>query len=90
MAVNEEAACFGRVAAKSQNRLNVAPLRQQNVWVRLDRIMKAEGRAKVRIVRLERDGVRPFGVKDRQNVGDPAALMADELVKSANGEGWEG
>ena len=90
MAVNKEAACFGRVAAKSQNRLNVAPLRQQNVWVGLDRIVKAEGRAKVRIIGLERDGIWPLRIKNRQNVGDPAALMADELVKSANGEGWEG
>ena len=49
MAVNEQATCFGRVAAKSQNRLDVRSLRQQNVWVRLDRIMKAQGRAKVRI-----------------------------------------
>ena len=54
MAVDEQAPCFGRVAAESQNGLDVPSLRQQNVWVRLDRIMKAEGRAKVRVVRLER------------------------------------
>ena len=53
MAVNEQAACFGRVAAKSQNGFDVASLRQQNVWVRLDRIMKAESCAKVRVVCLE-------------------------------------
>ena len=90
MAVDEQATCFGRVAAESQNSLDVPSLRQQNVWVRLDRIMKAEGRAKVRVVRLERVGVRPLRVEDRQNMGDPPALVADEFVKSANREGGEG
>ena len=90
MAVDEQAARFGRVAAKSQDRFDVPFLRQQNVWVRLDRIVKAQRRAKVRVVRLERFRIRPFRVKDRQNVGDPPALVADEFVKSANGEGWEG
>ena len=90
MAVNEQAPCFGRVTAKSQNRLDVCPLRQQNISIRLDRIVKAEGRSKVWIERLERCRFRPVRVKNRQNVGDPAALVADEFVKSANGEGWEG
>ena len=90
MAVNEETPCFGRVAAKTQNGLDISSLRQQNVWIRLDRIMKAEGRAKVRVVRLEGCRLRPFRVKYRQNVGVPPALVADELVKSANREGREG
>ena len=90
MAVDEQAPCFGRVAAKSQNGLDVPSLRQQNVRVRLDRIVKAKGRAKVRVVRLERDGVWPLRVEDRQDMGDAPALVADELVKSANREGREG
>ena len=90
MAVNEQAACFGGVAAKSQNRLDVRFLRQQNVRIRLDRIVKAQRRAKVRIVRLERFRVRPFRVENRQDMSDPPALVADEFVKSANREGGEG
>ncbi len=90
MAVDEQAACFGRVAAESQDRFDVPSLGQQNVWIRLDRIVKAQGRAKVWIERLERGRIRPFRVKDRQNMGDSTALVADEFVKSANREGWEG
>ena len=43
MAVNEQASCLGRVAAESQNGFDVSFLRQQNVWIRLDRIVKAQG-----------------------------------------------
>ena len=82
--------CFGRVAAESQNSLDVPFLRQENVWIRLDRIMKAQGRAKMRIVRQKGFRIRPFRVEYRKNVGDPSALVTDEFVKSANGEGWEG
>ena len=67
-----------------------ASLRQQNVGARLDRIVKAQGRAKVRIERLERFRVRPFRVQNRQNMRDAAALVADDFVKSTNGECWEG
>ena len=50
MAVDQQTTCFGRVAAKRQNGLDVPFLRQQNVRARLDRIMKAQGRAKVRVI----------------------------------------
>ena len=90
MAVNEQAARFGRVSAKSQDRFDVPLLGQQNVSIRLDRVVKAQGRAKVRIERLERGRIRPFRVKDRQNMGDPTALVADEFVKSADSEVEEG
>ena len=67
MAVDEQAPCFGRIAAKSQNGLDVPSLRQQNVRVRLDRIMKAEGGAKVRVVCLEGRRLRPLRVENRRN-----------------------
>ena len=90
MAVNEQAPCLRRVATESQNRFDVRFFRQQNVRIRLDRIVKAESRTKVRIERRECRRVRPFRVKNRQNMGNPAALVADEFVKSANSEGGEG
>jgi hypothetical protein len=63
---------------------------QQNVYVRLDRIMKTKGRAKVWIERLERGRLRPLRIENRQNMGDSTALVAEEFVKSANRKGWEG
>ena len=65
MAMNKQAPCLRRVATESQNGFDVPFLRQQNVWVRLDRIVKAKGRAKVWIERLERRRVRPLRVKNR-------------------------
>jgi hypothetical protein len=64
MAVNEQTPCVSRVAAESQNRFDVSFLRQENVWIRLDRVVKAEDRAKVWIERLKRRRVRPFRVKN--------------------------
>jgi hypothetical protein len=90
MSVNEQAASFGRLVAKCQNGFDVGFLRQQNVRTGLDRIMEAQGRPKVGIERPEGFRIRLFGVKNRQNMGDPTALVADEFVKSANGEGWKG
>jgi len=90
MAVNQQAACFGRVAAESQNRFDIRFLRQKDVWTRLDRVVKTEGGAKVRIVRQEGFRIRPFRIKNRQNMSNPSALVADEFVKSANGEGGKG
>ena len=65
MAMDEQAACFRRVPAESQNSLDVPSLRQQNVGTRLDRIVKAQRRAKVWIERLECFRVRPFRVQNR-------------------------
>src|ERR1700722_14891096 len=76
VAVDEQPACFSRIAAEGQDRLDVCFLRQQNVSIRLDRIVKAEGSAKVWVVRLECCWLRPLRVKDRENVGDPPALVA--------------
>ena len=90
MAMDEQATCLRRVAAESQNSLDVPSLWQQDVWTWLDRIVKAERGAKVRIERPERRWIWPVRVKDRKNMGDAAALVADEFVKPANGEGWEG
>jgi len=90
MAMNEQAPCVSRFTAESQNGFDVSLLRQQNVRIRLDRIVEPKGRAKVWIERLEGRRVRPFRVENRQDVSDTSALVADELVKSANGEVWEG
>ena len=90
MAVNEQAAGLGCVAAEGQDRLDVRLLRQQNVSTRLDRIMEAHDRAEVRIVGQERFRVGPFRVENRQDMGDAPALVADEFVESADGEGGEG
>ena len=66
MAVNEQAACFGGVAAEGQDRFDIRFLGQKNVWTRLDRIVKAQRRAKVWIVGQEGFRIRPFGVENRQ------------------------
>jgi len=89
MSVNEQAASFGRLMAKCQNGFDVGFLRQQNVRTGLDHIMEAQGRPKVGIERPEGFRIRPFGVKNRQNMGDSTALVA-EFGKSANGKGWKG
>jgi hypothetical protein len=52
--------------------------------------VKAHNRAQVGIECLERFRVWPFRIEDRQDMRDAPALVADEFVKSANGEGWEG
>ena len=65
MAMNEKTSCVSRVAAESQNRFDVSFLRQENVSIRLDRVVKAQCRAKVWVERLERRRVRPFGVENR-------------------------
>ena len=95
MAVDEQAPCFGRVAAKSQNGLDVPSLRQQNVRVRLDRIMKAKGRAKVRVVRLERVGSGHSGSRiDRIWVTPrpwwPMSSSSPQIAKAGKDEGFMG
>ena len=84
-----------RVAAESQNRLDVPSLGRQNVRVRLDRVVKAEGGAKVRIERLERLRVGPFRVEDRQNMRDASTLVAmssssPQIAKAGKDEGFMG
>ena len=90
MAVNEQTPRFGRIAAERKDRLDVRPLRQQKTGTGLDRIVKTQRGAKVGIERLERRRVRPVGVKDRENMGEAPALVAVELVKSANDGVGEG
>ena len=90
MAMDQQAPRFGCVPAKSQDRLDIRPLRQQYVRGGLDRIVKAQRSPKVWIERLERFWLRPFRVQNRQNMRDAPALVADDFIKSTNGECWEG
>ena len=65
MAVNEQTARFCGVAAEGQDRFDIGFLGQKNVWTWLDRIVKAQRRAKMRIISEESFRIRPFGVENR-------------------------
>ena len=56
----------------------------------LDRVVKAQCGAKMRIEVLERLRLRPFGVENREDMSDAAPAVAVELVKAANGQGGKG
>ena len=81
MAVDQQAWPFTRAAAESQDRLDVSLLRQQDARAWLDRVVKAQCGAEVRIERLKRRWLGPFGVEDRQNMSNAPALVAVEFVE---------
>ena len=90
MAVDEEVAHIASVAAERENCVDVALLRQHDAEARLDRVVKAQRGAKVRIEVLERLRLGPFGVENREDMSDAALAVAVELVKAANGQGGKG
>ena len=55
----------------------------------LDRVVKAEDRAEVRIEGQENLRVRPIRVENRKNVGDAPAGVQVEFIQAADGEGGE-
>ena len=90
VAVDQEVTHIARVVAERQDRVDVGLLRQHDAGVRVDRVVKPQCDAKVRIEIPERLRLRPFGVENRENVSDAASAVAVELVKTAHGEGGKG
>ena len=63
VAVDEKVADVARVAAEGEDRLDVGPLGQDDALIRLDRVVKAQCGAKVRIEVLQCLGLGPVGVE---------------------------
>ena len=64
MAMDQEVTHIARVAAERQDRVDVGLLRQHDAGVRLDRVVKAQRDAKMRIEVLERLRLRPFRIEN--------------------------
>src|SRR5260370_19712765 len=77
-------------AAEGEDRLDVGALRQDDARASLDRVVKMQGRAKMRIERRERGRLRPAWVEDRQDVGDAACAVEVELIEAADRQGGKG
>ena len=90
MAVDQEVAHVARIAAERQDRVDVELLRQNDARRGLDRVVKAQCRAKMRIEALERPRLRPPGIENREDMGDASPAVAVELVKAANGQRGKG
>src|ERR1700693_2284956 len=88
MAMDQEVAeIVSGVAAKSQDRLDVGLFWQRDARSGLDRVVKTQGRARMRIESRERRRLRPVRVENRKNVSHATSAVEVEFVEAANGQG---
>ena len=91
MAMDQEVTeIVASIAAEGQDRLDVPLLRQNDAGGGLDRVVKMERCAPMRVESRERRRLGPIGVEDRQDVSDAPSAMTVEFVKAANGQRGEG
>src|SRR5208337_4775431 len=72
------------IAAESEDRLDVRLLRQYGPGTGLDRVVKMQRGAQVRIECPKRIRFRPIGVKNGQNVRDALGAVVVKLLDAAD------